>query len=655
MAIPESFIQDMLARADVVETVGRYVKLKKAGVNYTGLCPFHNEKSPSFSVNPHKQFYHCFGCGKSGDALRFLMDFAGLSFVEAVQDLAASLGLSIPQDQRSPQELARAAQLKDKQSQLTQILHSCATAWQKNLETSPKAQAYLKQRGLNTEVIEQYGLGYAPENRRFLANIFSDYTDPLLQEAGLVIVSENAVGNNAAGQNAASAQNERRYDRFRDRITFPIRNQKGAYIGFGGRILNATEHSGPKYLNSPETPVFKKGKELYGLFEARSAIDKAGYALITEGYMDVVALAQHGFGHAVATLGTACTPEHIEKLFRYTSKIVFAFDGDPAGRRAARKALDTALPYASDTRNLHFLFLPPEHDPDSYIRDHGADAFARAIANAVPLSQMLLDAARNGCDLSNIEGRSRMASQAKDLWQPLPEGSTKRQILRALAGHIDLNERELLELWNGPQDKPSYSLKSKNSAKPNSDPGRYSKTKPSYNPRPVPLMGPARRAPSSRIDRALGLLFSHAALWDNLSHEDHALLCHWPPPYGELFTLLDSQTLENGPQNWPSLAAALRHHPAYALLQREVDKNESNSPSPTTTTANNNPQNQTKAQQAELQDVLQRLRSDHIQNRLNTLARTAARDPSAYAEYQRLLGEYQNLRAQIGTGDTNPC
>ncbi len=332
MAIPQSFLQELLARADVVEIVGRYVQLKKGGANYMGLCPFHGEKSPSFSVSPSKQFFHCFGCGKNGNAIGFLMEHAGMSFPEAVKDLAQQYGMQVPEDETSPQERARAAEERGRQATLTEVLEKAGAAYRKHLKASPRAIDYLKGRGVSGEIAKQFGLGYAPEGWRSLASVFPNYDDPLLADSGLVIVNPDE---------------DKRYDRFRDRIMFPIRNVKGECIGFGGRVLG---EGTPKYLNSPETPVFSKGRELYGLFEARTALREHGYVLVTEGYMDVVALAQLGFPNAVATLGTACTNEHVQKLFRFTDSVVFSFDGDEAGRRAARKALDGALPYATDVR-----------------------------------------------------------------------------------------------------------------------------------------------------------------------------------------------------------------------------------------------------------------------------------------------------------------
>ncbi len=436
MAIPQSFIQELLARADIVDIVGRHVQLKKGGANFMGLCPFHGEKSPSFSVSPAKQFYHCFGCGKNGNAISFLMDHAGMSFIEAVEDLAQQYGLQVPQDDVSPQDRARAAQARQQQATLSSVLEKAGAAYIKHLKASPRAIDYFKGRGLSGAIAKTFGLGYAPEGWRSLASVFSDYNDPLLVESGLVITGEPGEENQAG--------EAKRYDRFRDRVMFPIRNVKGECIGFGGRVLGDDK---PKYLNSPETPVFSKGRELYGLFEARTALREHGYALVTEGYMDVVALAQLGFANAVATLGTACTAEHVQKLFRFTDSVVFSFDGDGAGRRAARKALEAALPFATDVRSVKFLFLPAEHDPDSFIRANGTDAFAAMVKAAVPLSRFMVDAASQDCDMDTAEGRAHMASNARGLWSLLPDGALKSQLLAEIAEQVQIDSRELLQLW----------------------------------------------------------------------------------------------------------------------------------------------------------------------------------------------------------------
>jgi DNA primase len=529
MAIPQNFIQDLLTRADVVEVVGRHVQLKKAGANYSGLCPFHGEKTPSFTVSPSKQFYHCFGCGKNGNAIGFLMDHTGATFVEAVKDLAQQYGMIVPEDDRSPQDRAAAAQQREKQDTLVDVLEKAGHAYQAQLKQSPRAIDYLKGRGLTGEIAKRFGLGYSPEGWRTLAGVFPDYQSTLLTESGLVI--EHAAED-------GKAEDTKRYDRFRDRIMFPIRNVKGQCIGFGGRVLDKGE---PKYLNSPETPVFSKGHELYGLFEAREAIRQAGYVLVTEGYMDVVALAQLGFAQAVATLGTACTPDHVHKLFRFTDAVVFSFDGDKAGRRAARKALDGALPYATDTRSIKFLFLPPEHDPDSFIRENGAEAFAAAVTQAVPLSRFLIDVAREGCDLDTAEGRALLSSHAKPLWQVLPDGALKRQLLSELAVLIALDVRELSQLWSPPAQASSPAVRSARPARPAWKPSRPT----------------GRSAPLSRADHISRLLLSHGGLWLELGDEDHQMLCGLPEPQGPLLTWLESQLHEHGEQPWAALQLAI--------------------------------------------------------------------------------------------------
>ncbi|MES2832646.1 MAG: DNA primase [Pseudomonadota bacterium] len=416
--IPQSFIQDLLTRVDVVEIVGRYVQLKKGGANFMGLCPFHNEKSPSFTVSPTKQFYHCFGCGAHGTAIGFLIEYSGLGFVEAVKDLAQDVGMVVPENEsRLPP--AQRAQEQAKTLALSEAMTRACDFYRQQLRTAERAKQYLIGRGLSGEVAARFGIGYAPEGWDSLKAVFADHDAAVLVEAGLVI--DRSEENNGG---------RKRYDRFRDRIMFPIRSMKGQVIGFGGRILDSGE---PKYLNSPETPLFQKGLELYGLFEARQAIREAGYVLVTEGYMDVVALAQLGFPQVVATLGTACTAVHVQKLLRQTDNLVFSFDGDAAGRRAARRALEASLAHATDDKSVKFLFLPAEHDPDSYIRAHGTEVFAQQVQQAMPLSEFLLKEVVAENDLATSEGRARTQFDAKPLLQALPASSLRLQIVRSLA------------------------------------------------------------------------------------------------------------------------------------------------------------------------------------------------------------------------------
>jgi len=425
--IPESFIQDLLARVDVVDVVGRYVQLRKGGANLLGLCPFHNEKSPSFTVSPTKQFYHCFGCGAHGSAITFLMEHTGASFPEAVRTLAASVGMTVPEENRSPRQQAETARRKAEESRHVQVLEAAQAHYLKQLRNSPAAIRYLKQRGLTGEIAAHFGLGWSGTDRHGLSQVFSHYEDPVLVEAGLVIESEDG----------------RRYDRFRERIMFPIRNARGSLIGFGGRIIGKGE---PKYLNSPETPLFSKGQELYGLWEARQAIRKEGQVIVVEGYMDVVGLAQQGIANAVATLGTATTPDHVKKLLRASDRVIFSFDGDAAGRRAAWRALQACLPVLRDDIAIRFLFLPAEHDPDSYVRELGADAFRACLGEAVALSRFLLDELASRHNMDEAEGRASCLHEAKPLLASIPECALRVQIEREMARLVQLTPEEMAQM-----------------------------------------------------------------------------------------------------------------------------------------------------------------------------------------------------------------
>ena len=539
--IPSGFIQELLARTDVVDVVGRHVELKKAGINLKGLCPFHGEKSPSFIVSPSRQTYHCFGCGVHGDAIRFLTEHHGLSFVEAVRDLAQQSGLQVPEDEATPAERAEAAQARERQVTLTDVLEKCADHYRKQLKGNPRAVAYLKGRGLTGEIALRFGLGYSPEGWRSLATAFAQYDDPLLVESGMVIVQ---------GEDGAE---QKRYDRFRDRIMFPIRNVKGETIAFGGRVLDKGE---PKYLNSPETPVFVKGRELYGLFEARTGMREKGYALVTEGYMDVVALAQLGFPNAVATLGTACTAEHVHKLLRFTEQVVFSFDGDAAGRRAAGRALEAALPHASDTRSFRFLFLPAEHDPDSYVRDFGKEAFETCVRNAVPLSRQLVEHAGAGTDLNTAEGRARMLSQAKPLWGQLPEGALRIQLLSELARLGGLPLDELSTLWQ--QGQPARQQRQAPAEEAGGDSPQPFRRGPWRKREPEePGRGLRRVSPKKPEDNVVQMLIGQPAWWDDLPGSEHELLHNLPHPHGSVIAWLERELAEHGARPWAVVREAL--------------------------------------------------------------------------------------------------
>ncbi|MFM7705654.1 MAG: DNA primase [Rubrivivax sp.] len=548
--IPDSFIQEVLSRTDIVEVVSRHVALRRGGANLLGLCPFHGEKSPSFTVSPAKQFYHCFGCGAHGDAIRFLMEHAGMGFVDAVRDLAQSAGLKVPESNLEPAEKARLDAEREAHSRIGAVLEQAAGHYQERLRSSPQAIEYLKRRGLDGRTAKLFGLGYAPEGWRNLASAFASYDDPLLVEAGLVIVQ---------GEDPAQA---RRYDRFRDRIMFPIRSVKGEVIGFGGRVLDAGE---PKYLNSPETPVFVKGRELYGLYEARTAIRERQQALVVEGYMDVVALAQLGFGHAVATLGTACTADHVRKLLRFTDHVVFSFDGDAAGRRAAARALEAALPHVNDLRTFRFLFLPDEHDPDSYVRAFGAAGFEEQLRAAVPLSRQLVEQAALGCELDSAEGRARMVSQARPLWDALPDGAFRRQMLDGFAQAAKMPVEDLARLWG--QSRPR-------STAPEAPAGPAR--------RPAVKGISARAAVRAPQDHVLHILLLHAGLWGELSQEDQNWLAELPGWHGQAARWLERTFANEGPLAWPALRALMAQEgfadPACRLVDASEVPPESDAP-----------------------------------------------------------------------------
>ncbi|MBP6097306.1 MAG: DNA primase [Methyloversatilis sp.] len=426
--IPQSFIQELLNRVDIVDVVERHVPLKKAGANYQACCPFHSEKSPSFTVSPAKQFYHCFGCGAHGSAIGFLMEYSGLPYPEAIEELARQAGMTVPREDFTPEM----AQRRQQAASLTEVTARAANFYRQQLRKSRRAIDYLKGRGLSGEIAARFGIGYAPDGWQGLREAFDDYEAAALNECGLVIDADASDGQ----------EKGRRYDRFRDRIMFPIYDARNNVIGFGGRVLDRGE---PKYLNSPETPLFSKGRELYGLTQARTAIRDDGFVLVVEGYMDVVALAQFGVGNAVATLGTATTADHIHKLFRQTDRIVFCFDGDRAGRKAAWRALESALAELTDGRSASFLFLPTEHDPDSYVREYGNERFRQQALSAQPLSEYLLHELESRCDIRSAEGRAQLVTEAKPLITQVPAGALRTQLLHLLAPAVGLSATELAE------------------------------------------------------------------------------------------------------------------------------------------------------------------------------------------------------------------
>ncbi len=420
--IAPDFIQTLLGRVDIVDVIDQQFHLKKSGSNFLACCPFHNEKSPSFSVSQSKQFYHCFGCGAHGTALGFLMEYNGLPFVDAVKQLAESVGLEVPQVEGKKGDVRR----KDSVD-LTAILSDALKYYRAQLKESPKAIDYLKRRGLSGQIAARFGIGFAPNGWQNLAAIFPDYNAKALVTAGLVVEGDS----------------RNRYDRFRDRIMFPIWNQRNEVIGFGGRVLDKGE---PKYLNSSETPVFEKGRELYGLTQAMKAIRASKKVIVVEGYMDVVALAQHGVEYVVATLGTATSATHIQRLSRLSDHIIFCFDGDAAGRRAAWRALEISLPLLTDGKEIGFLFLPHQHDPDSYIRDYGRDKFEEALTNAISLSSYLVQELQQGQDLRKEEGRAALLQNAKPLLKQIAAPLLSVMLRKRFAEIAGISREELDDL-----------------------------------------------------------------------------------------------------------------------------------------------------------------------------------------------------------------
>jgi DNA primase len=425
--IPQQFIDDLIARADIVEVIGKRIQLKKAGREYKAVCPFHDEKTPSFTVSPTKGFYHCFGCGAHGTAIGFLMEYEHMEFRDAIENLASSMNIDVPK-----QDSDRPARKYD---ELFELLRRIEYHFQGELKAHPPAVDYLKDRGIDGATAKRFGIGYAPAGWSNLLDRFGTSREAIdrLLATGMIIRKDDG----------------RYYDRFRDRIMFPIRDARGRCIGFGGRVTGNDE---PKYLNSPETVLFHKGRELYGLYEARQALRNIERLLVVEGYMDVVGLARHGIDFATATLGTATTDDHVNRLFRLSEEILFCFDGDRAGRAAAWKALQTALPQIREGRQIRFVFLPEGQDPDSFVRDRGVAAFEQELDHGVPLSEFLIEELAGQVDMTSVDGRARLAELAKTLLNRLSPGVYRELLMEQLAGRVGLSAEKLAALIDDKKD-----------------------------------------------------------------------------------------------------------------------------------------------------------------------------------------------------------
>jgi DNA primase len=437
--IPDSFLDELVSRSDIVEIINARVPLKKAGREYKACCPFHNEKSPSFSVSADKQFYHCFGCGAHGTVIGFLMQYEKMEFLDAVADLAQRAGLDLPREAQAPKDPGSA--------DLHDLMSRVARFFEQNLADNPRAGDYLKRRGIDAKTRAAFALGYAPDAWEALLKRFGATEEERrrLFQVGLILERS---GERSSGH----------YDRFRDRLMFPIRDSRGRVIGFGGRVIDQGE---PKYMNSPETPLFHKGRELYGLYEARQARADFKRLLVVEGYMDVVRLHQAGITYAVATLGTATTQEHLNKIFRLSHEVVFCFDGDRAGLKAAWRALENALPLAQDGREIRFMFLPEGHDPDTLVAEEGFEAFENRILAALPLSEYLVQQLIADVDLNHVDGRAKLKALAGPLFARMPEGIYREMLADRLAAKVGMPANKLKEFFaadretkRAPQNRP---------------------------------------------------------------------------------------------------------------------------------------------------------------------------------------------------------
>jgi len=513
--IPQGFIDELVSRSDIVEIIGARVALKKSGREFKACCPFHNEKTPSFWVSPDKQFYHCFGCGAHGTVVGFLMQYEKLSFIEALEDLAQRAGLELP---GGSHESANAPGFD-----LHQVLGQAAQFFAQNLQDSERARAYITRRGIESHTAKKFLLGYATESWNALLNRFGQQPADRerLQLAGLVIERERKTGERDPGF----------YDRFRDRLMFPIRDSRGRVMGFGGRVLDQGE---PKYLNSPETPLFHKGRELYGLYEAKQARNDFRRVIVVEGYMDVVRLHQAGITYALATLGTATTQEHLNRIFRLTSEVVFCFDGDRAGRQAAWRALENALPLARDGRELRFLFLPEGEDPDSLVGKEGQQAFEARMDRAMPLSEYLVAQLVQQTDLSHADGRARLAALARPLFGRMPDGVLRELIADALAEQIRMPADRLRHLLQD-ADKSSSAA----GARLPRGPGTSG---PSPSRRPDSRMKSGRR---SMLSQAIGLVLHFPTAARSIDTASIARIDH--PGIPVLRELIDQARLTQAP------------------------------------------------------------------------------------------------------------
>jgi len=586
--IPQHFIDELIARTDIIEVIGSRVQLKRAGREYKACCPFHDEKTPSFTVSPDKQFYHCFGCGAHGTALGFVMEYDHASFVEAVEDLATRAGLEVPRE-------GGGAAPQQPHDELYVALERAALFFRQSLGGEPRAREYLTQRGLTADIIQRFGIGFAPARWDALLDRYgtSDEERQVLLRAGLIIERQ---------ADADRGQTPGFYDRFRDRVMFPIRDTRGRTIGFGGRVLDGSE---PKYLNSPETELFHKGRELYGLFEARQATRSLQRLLVVEGYMDVVSLHLAGVTYAVATLGTATTPDHLQRIFRLVGEVVFCFDGDRAGRAAAWRALENAVGEVKQGRQVRFLFLPEGHDPDTLVQEEGAEAFEARLADALPLADYLIRELSARADLGSVDGRAKLVELARPLVRRIPSDVYRELLVAQLAEVVRMPAPRLSELLDSGAPTPAF---------------------------------PARtETPASRTARAVA---PTAAGRGNLVRQAISLLVHFPGagagvPVAEALEHVDrpgvpllvellAQLREDPVPTTAALLERWRNRPEYGPLAK-LAAGECLVPDAA-------------AAAAEIRSALDRLVADHVLVRLQVLEEKARMEPLSAEEKAEMQG-----------------
>jgi DNA primase len=534
--IPQHFIDELIARTDIVEVIGSRVQLKRGGKEYKACCPFHDEKSPSFTVSADKQFFHCFGCGAHGTALGFVMEYDHLGFVEAVEELAARAGMEVPREGGS----AAPAHPND---ELYVAMERAALFFRQSLSGEARAKDYVNRRGLTADITQRFGIGFAPAKWDALLGRYGTTDDErqILLRAGLIIERNR--------ENARPGEQPGFYDRFRDRVMFPIRDTRGRCIGFGGRVLDQGE---PKYLNSPETELFHKGRELYGLFEARQATRSLQRLLVVEGYMDVVSLHQAGITYAVATLGTATTPEHLQRIFRLVGDVVFCFDGDRAGRAAAWRALENAVGEVKQGRQVRFLFLPDGHDPDTLVQSEGAQAFEARLANALPMSDYFIRELSSRVDMASVDGRAKLVELARPLVRRIPSDVYRELLVTQLAEAVRMSANRLGELLGSDESAPA---------------GRFESRPAQQPPRRAPM--PTHSAGRGNLVRqAITLLVNFPSAATRITHDEIEAVGTSDRPGMALLAELLAQIREDPPPGMSALLERWRDRPEHGWLSK---------------------------------------------------------------------------------------